>query len=65
MAKVYSKSISVTRGIPKPKTTTNTNLTRKTTTTSSTSSTGTTDIASVPSKNRVKKRGCGCGRKKR
>lgn len=62
MAKVYSKSISVTRGIPKPKTTTNTNLTRKTT---KTSSNGTTDIASIPSKNRVKKRGCGCGRKKR
>lgn len=64
MSKVYSKSISVNRGIIKPKTTTNTNLTRESTGSASGSS-QTTDISSVTGKNKTQpKRGCGCGRKK-
>lgn len=61
MSKVYSKSISVTRGIPKPKTTTNTNLTRDVTESNS----DPVDATKVAGKSRTKtRRGCGCGRKK-
>lgn len=64
MAKVYSKSISVTRGISKPtsKAITNTNLDKKVEKKSTSSSP--VDATKVAGKTRTR-RGCGCGRKKR